>query len=278
MKVAVFDIGGTRIKYGNYDTELGKLSSLGSVATEGHLGASHVMETVLRIFRDRLSVPEKPTAIGICTRGQVDTEQGYIISDSADVIADYEGFSPTKALSSLGIPVVLENDANCSAYAEHQALDPGTHSGPFCMMTFGTGIGAAIILDGKLYRGANFSAGEAGMMYYNKGHYEQSASIHTFRANRREWLNVAARSCASLIHVMDPETLVIGGGIPQDRSVFNSIKEKTLSLLAPGFNVSILPASLGNKAGLVGIGLLAAQQLGDGKAIARQPAAVRRSR
>jgi glucokinase len=60
-----------------------------------------------------------------------------------------------------GLPVAIENDANCAALAEHR-FGAGRGSAHMIMLTLGTGIGGGLILDGRLYRGALGAAGELG--------------------------------------------------------------------------------------------------------------------
>ena len=67
----------------------------------------------------------------------------------------------------LGIPVAVDNDANTTAYAEYR-LGAGTGSRAMLMLTLGTGIGAAMVFDGRLYRGRGF-AGEFGHARFGAG-------------------------------------------------------------------------------------------------------------
>lgn len=100
------------------------------------------------------------TAVGISCGGPLDSRRGLILAppnlpkwDRVDV------YTPLK--NAFGVPVAIENDANACALAEwHQGAGKGTDNMVF--LTFGTGMGAGLILNGKLYSGTNDMAGEVG--------------------------------------------------------------------------------------------------------------------
>lgn len=99
-------------------------------------------------------------AIGISCGGPLDSEKGLILAppnlpmwDGVDI------YTPLQA--AFHVPVYMENDANAGALAEwRHGAGKGTRNMIF--LTFGTGMGAGLILDGKLYRGSNGMAGEVG--------------------------------------------------------------------------------------------------------------------
>ena len=102
----------------------------------------------------------RPTAVGISCGGPLDSRAGLILSppnlpgwDRFDVVA------PLRAR--LGVRVVLQNDANACALAEWR-WGAGRGCRNMVFLTFGTGMGAGLILDGRLYSGANDMAGEVG--------------------------------------------------------------------------------------------------------------------
>src|ERR1043166_2271659 len=101
-------------------------------------------------------------AISVVVPGSVNVEQGVAVK--APNLPCLEGFRLTTALTSeLGLPAMLENDANAAALGEMwQGAARGLRS--IVCTTLGTGVGGGIILDGKLWRGANDSAAEIGHM------------------------------------------------------------------------------------------------------------------
>jgi|HigsolmetaGSP12D_1036236.scaffolds.fasta_scaffold00104_12 glucokinase len=105
--------------------------------------------------------PGRPLeAIGISCGGPLDSRRGLILSppnlphwDGVNCIAPFK--------ERFGVPVALQNDANACALAEWK-WGAGKGSRSMVFLTFGTGMGAGLILDGRLYTGANDMAGEVG--------------------------------------------------------------------------------------------------------------------
>jgi glucokinase len=108
----------------------------------------------------RTSEKVVPEAIGISCGGPLDSRQGLVLSppnlpgwDEVDVVSPLE--------QEFRVPTGLQNDANAGALAEWRwGAGRGTRNMVF--LTFGTGMGAGLILDGKLYSGASDLAGEVG--------------------------------------------------------------------------------------------------------------------
>jgi glucokinase len=99
-------------------------------------------------------------AIGISGGGPLDPETGTILS--VPNLPGWLNIPITRILSErLGAPAFLENDANACAVAEW-LYGAGKGSRHLCFLTCSTGIGAGLILDGRLFRGSRFLAGEAG--------------------------------------------------------------------------------------------------------------------
>lgn len=276
MKAAVFDIGGTFVKHGIYED--GVLKDVSSFPTCGQDGA----DTLIERIRNACGSITNIDAIGICTRGQVNCDTGEIIYDPPHLIPGYTGKNLKTEFGAFGIPVAVENDANCMAIAESNALSADVTADVLCL-TYGTCVGGAIVRGGAIYHGTNWSAGEFGMMYMNGEYYENIASVtrlveqakamdaslcdgRTITANLDRsdvhvlvdgWAKQVAEGLASLIHIFNPACMIIGGGIMEDENVFNMVTSKVSELTAPGFDVNIRSARFGNSAGLIGAGILA---------------------
>jgi glucokinase len=135
----------------------------GEVVEERHTAApgEAPLETALAAIRDVWAVDVE--AVGVGVAGLVRWPEGVFAwgphVDSTDL--------PVRDLlqKELGIPVVVDNDANVAAYGEHLA---GAARGydDFLLVTLGTGIGGAIVIDGEVYRGESF-AGEWGHIQHN---------------------------------------------------------------------------------------------------------------
>lgn len=103
---------------------------------------------------------ERPAAVGVSCGGPLDSDEGTIHAppnlpnwDGIDVVEPFE--------ERFGIPTALQNDANAGALAEWQ-WGAGQGHDNVVFLTFGTGMGAGLVLDGSLYVGENDMAGEIG--------------------------------------------------------------------------------------------------------------------
>lgn len=262
---------------------------------------------------------------------QYSAEKRYVISGIGLAIAgliDFNKqmvlFSPNLPLQEVrignileeifNIPVFIDNDANCAAWAE-KLIGAGRDKDNFLCITIGTGIGGGIIADGKLYRGAIGCAGEIGHMVIDTrgqlcgcgraGCFEALASAHALvrKAVREapsnslivqmvngvrseisgEIINEAAHQgdvfaqalfteigriigggIASLINILNPEVVVIGGGLTGASEFFlPAVREEIKSQITVAglHDTEVVLAQLGQRAGLIGAALLARDEL-----------------
>lgn len=194
-KYVGIDIGGTNLKAGVVD-ETGTLLSAAKTPLQFTTPEAFV-ETLAGLSRQAAEAAgigaEEICAVGMGVPGEVDTEHGTILYTCNIPLADL----PVGALFRryLDVPVYLENDANCAALAEYWAgAGKGCHS--LIVVTLGTGVGAGIVLGGKLLRGINGTAGETGHMVVEpdgvpcrcgrRGCWEQYASANALKRITRE--------------------------------------------------------------------------------------------
>lgn len=109
----------------------------------------------------RLS-PSDLAAIGVSAPGPLDPAAG-VVRDAPNLPGWHEVPISASLARAFGRPVRLENDANAAALAEWR-FGSGRGSRDFAFLTMSTGVGAGLILDGRLYRGARYGAGEVGHM------------------------------------------------------------------------------------------------------------------
>lgn len=292
MKNLLFDIGGTSIKYGVCMD--GRMISQSETPTEAYLGGSHILEKL----KSLISLQKDYDAIGISTAGQVNSEYGTIIYANSN-IPGYTGMELRRELEALfSVPVMVENDVNCAAMGE-AAYGAGRIFKDFLCLTYGTGVGGAIILNGSLYHGASFSAGEFGGIVTHgsenrldssedvfAGCYERFAStsalvreaikldssLDSGRAvfSRLEeppvlkvverWLDEVLLGLVTLIHIFNPSCVVLGGGVMSQPFILQRLRAKLPQKIMPSFSpVQLLPAELGNMAGMLGANFLTEQ-------------------
>lgn len=283
MTILVFDIGGTSIKYGICENNV--LIETNEHPTEAAKGGRHIMNTIIRLAGQYSGFQ----AIGISTAGQVNTEDGSIIY-SNDNIPNYTGTEMKKELEAhFHVPVAVENDVNSAALGE-AVYGAGKNIKSFLCLTYGTGVGGAIIQDGKVYHGSSFSAGEFGGIVTHgsqklagshifDGCYERFASTTALvktasaldpalsngrlifenisRPEVRElvdqWIDEIILGLATLTHIFNPSCIVLGGGIMVQPYILDEIHKRFPKHIMPSFaHVSIKAAELGNSAGMLG--------------------------
>lgn len=149
--VGAVDIGGTKIAVGVID-DRGKVMASTECATEpsrGFADAIARMDSMLRKCVQQSGVAIE--GIGIGATGPIDPISGEI--GEADFIKEWQGFNPVQELSQrFGVRAAMENDADAAALGE-AAWGAGRGLNHMIFVTVGTGIGAGIVMDGKLYRG-----------------------------------------------------------------------------------------------------------------------------
>ncbi len=158
-RVVVFDVGGTFIKYGLVTRC--RLEGLGKVPTPQD-SQEHFLDALARAAAGLLG-GATPDGIAISIPGTVDQDARVIIGGGA-LSAYNDGASLDAWEERLGAPIEAENDARSAALAEFAF---GSLRGVRCglALTFGTGIGCGVIVDGRVHYGAHGTAGEVSLAY-----------------------------------------------------------------------------------------------------------------
>ena len=288
--IAGFDIGGIYIKASILREDA--LVQMDEIPANAQKGARAMLEQIALLAQKMPGV----TRIGISTAGEVDALSGAIRFFSN--IPGYTGMNPREMLERmLGLPVWVENDVNAAAVGEY-AFGAARGYTDFVMLSYGTGVGGAIFAGGKLYRGSGCSAGEFGGMLIHpeairkdqqgSGSYERYASTAALvsRVQRRfpklntgreiflhmddseikkeidDWICEVAYGIISVVHSFDPALVVLGGGIMQQPYIIARLNQILKPMRKPSFQACrIVPALLGNRAGLMGAGWLAGKRL-----------------
>ncbi|HFZ8994738.1 TPA: ROK family protein [Citrobacter freundii] len=284
-----FDVGGTHIKHGVIDEN-------GHELVSGEFDTPEDAKTFKEKWKavvDACQQEHPITAIGVSFPGHINPQTGQAAKagalDYLDEVNLYELFGELTDL-----PVSAENDANCAALGELWQ-GAGKDYASFVCITIGTGIGGGIVMDGNLYRGSHYRAGEFGVLPVgNNGecmHEVASASglmkacsralalsedempdgetlfkrmesdVH-LREAIEEWAHQLARGVYSVISMYDPQAVLIGGGISEQEKIYRLL-DKYLQRFEEweALQVPILPCKLGNQAGRLGAVWLAKQKL-----------------
>ncbi len=292
MQVIGVDIGGTAIKLGRFSAT-GKVLQTLTVPTPQPANPENVLQAVKRSIT-QLDPEQTVQAIGIGTPGPADAtgrtaRLAINLKDWVNVpIADW-------IESHLGKPCTIANDANCAGLGESW-LGAGRLLSDFILLTLGTGVGGAIILNHQLFTGPAGAAGELGSMSFNpeghpcnsgnRGSLEQQLSIsaivrrtghtpeelgnlaHLGNPNALAFWKTYGRdlgiAAATLIYILTPEAIVIGGGISASSQYFfpAALQEIHDRVNAPSRgSVQLLRAECGNWAGSIGAARLALTHL-----------------
>ncbi len=161
--VCAVDLGGTNLRAANIDHH-GQIHERVRTVTPGSKPAAEIVAAIAAAVRDCESAVAKRGAgvggISVVVPGSVQVETGIVLN--APNLPSLLGFELGPALkTALGRPVRLENDANAAALGEMWLGAARGHQSILCL-TLGTGVGGGIILDGKLWRGLDGTAGELG--------------------------------------------------------------------------------------------------------------------
>jgi glucokinase len=279
--------------------------------------AAALLDELEAAVRESIDAGGPADAVGIGLPSQIDFASGRVVSS---VNIPLEGVPLRDELGSrLGVPVFVDNDANCAALAEAHFTDDAP-ARSLLMLTLGTGVGGGVVIDGRIFRGSSGLGAELGHVVVdangpecpgacpNRGCLEafcsgtaleraatafaaahsaswlgQLAADHGGRVKGRQvvegaregdrdarsllhdlarWLGVGI---ASFVNVFEPEHVVIGGGLSAAADLFlataeTEARERALPALVGRTRISV--AKAGNDAGVIGAGLLAAQELG----------------
>jgi glucokinase len=249
-----------------------------------------MVDAIAQIDQDNQTI-----AIGVGTPGPADAQKR--IAQIAINLPGWQNIPLADWLEAkIGKPTIIENDANCAGVAEAW-LGAGSQFQNFILLTLGTGVGGAIILNGNLFVGHQGAAGELGLITLqpdgpicksgNLGSLEQYTSVKAIRrltgkepvelgmlaqagdakalAFWQEYGRYLGIGLTSLIYVLTPEAIIIGGGVSGSfEFFFPSMKAEIEQRVMPSSRagLQILPAQLGNSAGMVGAAKLAWQRAG----------------
>lgn len=299
------DMGGTSVKYGVVRGH--EVIHAGDpIPTAAFRGArALIAEFAKRVAELRELFPDI-RAVGAGVPGFVDVERGVV--HELTNVPGWVNVPLVKALKdATGLPAFVENDANAMCYAEfvHGA---GTGARNLIAVTLGTGVGGGLVLNGQLYRGSTFGAGEIGQMSVNYGGppwvHGNPGALEGYTGNgpvaaraaalyKKAKVKVTPEQCtpralaaaakkgdpvakqvwdefttqlatglSSVVWLLNPDRIVIGGGVSKAGSlIFTPLKKKMQAQLAKSFTkkLKIVPAYFGNEAGIIGSAALALQ-------------------
>jgi len=295
QRVIGIDLGGTQTKYGIVDAG-GNLTQQGAAPTPWSMGREALLEHLKQIAKSCAAKAPGATAVGIATAGWVDPASG-VVAYATENLPGWTGAQIGAEVSAAtGLPVAVENDANALAAGEKQ-FGAARGARDFAVVTLGTGVGGGCFIGGELRRGAHFFANALGHMpivaggapctcglsgcleaYANAAALLRSAPGFTsaeqligaanagHTAAREAILTQAkhlAAGLASLVQLLDPELIVIAGGLAQNNPLLLETLRDELPrrvTVWPQRRLEICVSGLGYHAGVLGAAAVAFQR------------------
>lgn len=277
------DLGGTKCALGRFDADTFEHQEGRTIPTRALDGFDAVLDDIVAAV-ETIRTPET-VAVGIGIPGLIRQPEGLLLK--APNIVRSENVHVKDVLEGrLGTPVFVGNDANCFVLAEaHMGSAKGYRT--VVGITFGTGVGGGIVIDGKVFEGAHGYAAEIGhmLMMPGKPPYEtddKRGEVEQFLSGTamgkrceaaqspEDYLEGAVCSfmrpdiyrevawlCTNLIYVLDPDVIVFGGsaGHALLRHVEQITDELTRWTL-PGTPLPDIVAATTRDAGILGAALL----------------------
>jgi N-acetylmannosamine-6-phosphate 2-epimerase/N-acetylmannosamine kinase len=247
-QVIGIDLGGTQTKYGIVDAD-GRLTRQGAAATPWSAGRDVLLTHLKSIAAARAQQAPEASAVGIATAGWVNPNTGAVAYATENLPGWTGARIGAEVSAATGLPVAVENDANALAVGERQ-FGAGRRARNFAVVTLGTGVGGGCYVDGELRRGAHFFANALGHMpvepdgvpctcglrgcleaYTNSAALLRSAPEYE---NAEQLIKAAnagddparkaiqkqaaylASGLVGLVQLLDPELIVIAGGLAQN--------------------------------------------------------------
>lgn len=249
-----------------------------------------IIEIISSLVNDLKSKTSEKTTVGVCAPGITSQKTGLIKNSNTQCLI---GMPLQKDLErTLGQKILMENDANCFAMAEAQLGAAKNYDTVFGVI-MGTGVGGGIVINGKIHSGRSNIAGEWGHHIIrpngNKCYCGKSGCVETYisgPALERRWKELTGKSqplptiignlsttkakewkteflenfaigLANVINILDPDVVVLGGGLSNIPFLYdegkNLVYKNIFSDLA---DTPILKNKLGDSAGVIGASLL----------------------
>lgn len=242
------DLGGTKIHAARIRN--GKVEATVRQTISATAGEAQVLDEIFQAI-DRVK-DGNLAAIGIGVPGLVDLQEGRVL-DVVNIPSWKNVPLKSKLETLFRVPAFVNNDANCFALGE-KYFGHGRQVNALVGLTIGTGLGAGIVINGKLYCGLQCGAGEFGMLPYLQHNYEYYCSGQFFRQvhglDGQEVFERAAKNDARALQIFEafghhlgmaltaifyalaPEMIVLGGSISRAFPYFEKSMRQTLQKVA----------------------------------------------
>jgi glucokinase len=278
MTALLLDIGGTKCSIASG----GDLETVQELVTAEYKTPDKILTQLATFASDLMAKDTSIDRVGISFGGPFDFANQKV--KRSVHVSGWEDFDFSEwSKSTLGLPAVADNDANVGALGEF-ASRGSTHSN-LAYVTVSTGIGAGLIINGEIYRGHGELAGELGHIVIdpsgpedelgNRGTLERFCSGYWLRKDHGKsaqellqdddfllnYSNRLAAGLSTLVRLINPELLVLGGGIIKTGPRLESALLNRLQALLDQTQTKLEFSTLGNSNVLIGARKLAADEL-----------------
>lgn len=285
------DLGGTKIEVAVLNSQ-DKILFRERLLTEAHLGSEHILNQIHLLYTKAvIFIQNKTHTLGLGTPGSI-SKRTHLLKNSNTLCLNS---LPLQSLleNKLVHDIVIENDANCFALAE-ALMGAGTGYPSVFGVIMGTGCGGGIVFDGKIRQGPQNIAGEWGHMVIDpqgspcycgangcvesfisggglekriqeqtgqtlsaSDFFKMSLKDESLKKIKQDFYARFGQALANLINILDPDIVVLGGGLSNEQSLY---KEGVEEVYARVFNdvptTPIVKNKLGDSAGVIGAALI----------------------
>lgn len=282
------DLGGTKIEGICLDDHLNVVSKK-RIPTEQQKGYDHIVSSIASLVRD-LAGDIGEYSVGVCTPGAISKKTGLIKNSNTQCLVGMPLKEDIEKI--LGTKIAMDNDANCFAMAE-STMGAARGYGIVFGVIMGTGVGGGVIIDGKIHHGRTNIAGEWGhhTLHQNGNlcYCGRRGCVETYisgPALERRWMELTGKkmqmpqiiqsvdgkeaqtwkdefldnfgvSLANVIDILDPDAIVIGGGLSNVGFLYDEGRDAVYkNVFSDIVDTPILQNRLGDSAGVFGAAIL----------------------
>ena len=283
------DLGGTKIEAIIIDDQF-QVIDRKRIPTLRDEGYDAIIKRIIDLSKEMIGIGDISGPIGICTPGTIEATTGLLKNSNTVCLIGKPIQQDMK--NALGIPVLMENDANCFALAESTIGAAKKYDVVFGVI-LGTGCGAGIVMNKKVHRGANGIAGEwghhtlypdgRGCYCGNKGCTESYISGTALESEWKEltgkfstvtdvidnkmyeahpewkenFMMNFGRALSNVIDILDPDAIVLGGGLSKvDLLYTEGMQAAYKESFSEIVRTPILKNKLGDSGGVFGAAMI----------------------
>ena len=283
------DLGGTKIEGILLDEKYNTIQRK-RIETHQENGYTAIVKSIISLVSELKEKTNEEITVGICTPGVTNADSGLIKNSNTQCLIGMPLRNDIENI--LGYEIAMENDANCFTLAESVLGSAKGHNIVFGVI-IGTGVGGGIVINGTLHKGRTNIAGEWGhhILHHqgNECYCGMQGCVETYisgPALEKRWLELTGKkeslqsiaqdlsdekakqwkeeflenfgiSLANVIDILDPDVIVLGGGVSNIHFLYDEGKKAVYDkVFSDSIETPILKNSLGDSAGAFGACLL----------------------